>query len=266
MKKILTLTLIIFINIIYGQNYSQINFKTLDEMINYNFGVPDKGIAIVQGKDSINDGRGGLYRFDLNYTGTYNNFDTIRPLLYRPDAVGAWIKFNIGRDTEYDNIHMDLFKLNISNTKNLADSLLNKYTKSQADNKFFIKPSGIPYTPLNPNTTITINGVTQDLTTNRTWNINKTNVTPYRGTTNSSGIYTVTFPVAYATTPNVQANIIGGTDKHGITITRSTTGFSVYAYQRIPISIPLGITTIEVLLAGVNNLSGANIEVLVTEQ
>lgn len=85
----------------------------------------------------------------------------------------------------------------------------------------------------------------------------KTSV-PYSGTTNSSGIYTITYPVAYTVAPNVQFQVVGGTNKTTILMTSSTTtGCSFKVESRADV---IG------LLPTYSNVNGASIDVLVTEK
>lgn len=80
----------------------------------------------------------------------------------------------------------------------------------------------------------------------------------YSGTTNSSGVYTVTFASAYPVAPNIQANIVGGTDSQIIRITSiTTTGFTVTVRNR---------TDIVGLLPTWSNVNGANVDVLITQK
>lgn len=80
----------------------------------------------------------------------------------------------------------------------------------------------------------------------------------YQGTTNASGNYTVTFATAYSTTPNIQANLINGSDTQASRITSiSTTGFTVLIRNRTDV---LG------LLPSYSNVVGASVHVLITEQ
>lgn len=80
---------------------------------------------------------------------------------------------------------------------------------------------------------------------------------PYSGTTNSSGIYTVTFGVTYSAAPNIQVNLIGGTNKYSQITTVTTTGFSIYVQAR---SDALG------LLPSYSNVNGGAVDVLITEK
>lgn len=80
----------------------------------------------------------------------------------------------------------------------------------------------------------------------------------FSGTTNGSGIYTVTFGTAYTVAPNIQANIIGGTDTQLIKITSvSTTGFTVTVVNRVDV---LG------LLPSYVAVNGAAVDVLITQK
>ena len=88
-------------------------------------------------------------------------------------------------------------------------------------------------------------------------------VTAYSGTTNVSGNYTVVFPVAYAVTPNIQANIVGGTALQRSIITSiSTTGFTVQSVSQNTNTL-LGIIN---LVSGTTVVNGSNIDVLITEK
>lgn len=86
----------------------------------------------------------------------------------------------------------------------------------------------------------------------------------YSGSTNGSGNYTVAFPTAYAVAPNIQANIIGGTDLQRSRITNiSTTGFTVNVVAQNTTTVALvGL----VLIPGVTAASGVSIDVLITEK
>ncbi len=78
------------------------------------------------------------------------------------------------------------------------------------------------------------------------------------GTTNGSGVYTVTFGTNFAVAPNVQANVINGSDTQTIRITSvSSSSVSVLVRNRTDV---LG------LLPSYSNVSGAAVDVLVTEK
>lgn len=80
----------------------------------------------------------------------------------------------------------------------------------------------------------------------------------YSGTTNGSGVYTVTFGTAYSVAPNIQANIIGASDTQNLRITSvSTTGFTVTARNR---------TDIAGLVPTFSNASSLAVDVLITEK
>lgn len=80
----------------------------------------------------------------------------------------------------------------------------------------------------------------------------------YSGTTTGSGTYTVTFGTAFSVAPNVQANLINGSDTQSSRTTSiSTTGFTVLIRNRTDV---LG------LLPSYANVTGATVDVLVTEK
>lgn len=88
--------------------------------------------------------------------------------------------------------------------------------------------------------------------------------TTYSGTTNSSGIYTVTFSQVYSVAPNIQANITNqGSTNQFIRITSvTTTGFTVHVFQRNSINL-LGT---DVLLFSTSNVNEASVDVVITEK
>lgn len=87
--------------------------------------------------------------------------------------------------------------------------------------------------------------------------------TKYSGTTNSSGEYTVTYPVEKDVIPNVQPVLRGQSNTNQICMLQSstTTGFTVKVVQRNTTTL-LGIV---VLQETVSNVNGATVDVLVTE-
>lgn len=77
-------------------------------------------------------------------------------------------------------------------------------------------------------------------------------------TTTAAGTYTVTFGAAYSVAPNIQANIINGTDTQNIRITSiNTTGFAVLVRNR---------TDVVGLLPSYSNVNGATVDVVITEK
>lgn len=80
----------------------------------------------------------------------------------------------------------------------------------------------------------------------------------YTGSTNGSGVYTITYGTAYSAAPNVQFQINGGTNKTTILLTSSTTTACSFLVQlRADV---LGI------LPSYSNVSGAVVDALVTEK
>lgn len=86
----------------------------------------------------------------------------------------------------------------------------------------------------------------------------------YSGTTNGSGVYTVTFPVAFSAAPNIQANMTSQsvTNQYSRISAISTTGFTINVYSLVTNNV-LGIIN---LTSSVANVSGATIDVLITEK
>lgn len=110
----------------------------------------------------------------------------------------------------------------ISRITGLGDSLSNKYTKAQD------------------------NAILAD------------KIKSYTGTTNASGVYSVTYPVAYSVAPNVQTIFLGSNPRDVIMLTTSnTTGFTVQVQRR---------TDVVGLLPTYTNQSGVSIKVLVTKE
>lgn len=84
------------------------------------------------------------------------------------------------------------------------------------------------------------------------------------GTTNASGNFTYTFPNPYPVAPNIQASITnqGSTNQFIRVSNVSTTGFTVNVFQRSAVTL----LSVEVLLAATTNVSGASVDVLVTQK
>lgn len=85
----------------------------------------------------------------------------------------------------------------------------------------------------------------------------------YLGTTDGSGNYTITYPEAFSTVPDVQPQLQAGTPSQVVRITSSTTtGFTVQVTNRASVNL-LGF---ELLLAATTPVSGASVGVLVVER
>lgn len=86
----------------------------------------------------------------------------------------------------------------------------------------------------------------------------------YSGTTNGSGVYTVTFSAAYSVAPNIQANLTNqsSTNQYLRISSVSTTGFTVNVYA-FSTNTLLGIVS---LISTTTNVSGSTLDVLVTEK
>ena len=86
----------------------------------------------------------------------------------------------------------------------------------------------------------------------------------YSGTSDSSGVYTVTFGTAFSVAPNIQAGLVNqSSTDHFIRVSSvSATGFTVNVFSRTPVTL-LGISLLPGTIA---NVSGDSIDVLVTEK
>lgn len=82
----------------------------------------------------------------------------------------------------------------------------------------------------------------------------------YSGTSDASGLYTVTFGTSFSAAPNIQANVIGGTTEQvSRIISVSTTGFQVHIFQRATV-LSLALST------ATTNVNGAAVDVLITQK
>lgn len=118
----------------------------------------------------------------------------------------------------------------------------------------------ITFTNASPDQTVSLTGA-NGITASGTYpnfTISRKKQETSSGTTNASGQYTFTFAQTYSVAPNVQANIINGTDSQIIRIsTPSTTAVTVTVRNR---------TDVVGLLPSWSNVNGANVDVLVTEK
>lgn len=81
-------------------------------------------------------------------------------------------------------------------------------------------------------------------------------------TTITGGSFTGAFGVAYAVAPNIQANIVGGTPNQFITMSVTTTGFTVSVFQRNTVNL----LSTELLLGTTVPVVGAKVDVLINEK
>lgn len=83
----------------------------------------------------------------------------------------------------------------------------------------------------------------------------------YAGATDANGLLTVTYPVAFASVPNVQPEPPSVANYTWIKVSSTTTGFSLRLIQRASLTV-LGL---ELLAAAFTNVAGASGRVLVVE-
>lgn len=84
----------------------------------------------------------------------------------------------------------------------------------------------------------------------------------YSGSTDANGLYTVSYPVAFAAIPSVQPEPPSNNNQVWVKVSSSTTGFSLRLVQRASANV-LGI---DLLVAAVTNVAGAAVRVQVIEQ
>lgn len=86
----------------------------------------------------------------------------------------------------------------------------------------------------------------------------------YSGTTNASGVYTVTFGTSFSAAPNIQACVTNqSVTNQGLRVTSiSTTGFTINVFQRNSVNL----LATDLLLSSTVNVNGATVDVIVTEK
>lgn len=85
----------------------------------------------------------------------------------------------------------------------------------------------------------------------------------YSGVTDSSGLMTITFDTPFAATPNIQVQITSGNANHMYKIISLTEkGFQVHVGMRVTATV----LTYEVVTSTITSVSGAGLDVLVTEK
>jgi hypothetical protein len=148
-------------------------------------------------------------------------------------------------------VYMGGHNINGQNTTNANPiaPLLNTAAYHDVQNKLIITPGtgiGVAFNSDSSNITITnLNGLMKRQET-------------YSGITNASGNVTLTFSPAYSVAPNIQANIINGTNTNLIKIgTPTTTGVTVNVVNR---------TDVVGLLPTYSNVTGAAVDILVTSK
>lgn len=81
----------------------------------------------------------------------------------------------------------------------------------------------------------------------------------YTGTTDANGLFTVTYPTAFAARPSVQPEPPANANQTWVVVSSTATGFSLRLVQRAAVTL----LSVEVLLAATTNVSGASVRVVV---
>lgn len=141
---------------------------------------------------------------------------------------------------------------NVNNTSDLLKPISNA-TQTALDLKFNI-PSGTTSQYVRGNGTLATFPSIPDTTGLR-------KPETFRGNTNASGLYTITFANTYSVAPDVQPQMIGGNFNQFVRVVSiSTTQAVIQVAQRSAVTV----LAVEVLLAATTNVNGADVSVLVT--
>jgi len=209
---------------------NDLNAQFKSDLVNYN-GASDAQAYILLGETVVGDTPVRIYHYDASSTATPDGENVLNAVGM---GVGRFIKdflqeFNPGLAT-------------VASTGDY-DDLLNKPTIPGQVNSDWNSASGVSEILNKP--------------------VIKRQET-YSGTSNSSGVYTVTFSTSFSVAPNIQANIINqsSTDQFLRITNVSATGFTINIFERAPVTL-LGIS---LLPGNVNNVNGASIDVLITEK
>lgn len=167
--------------------------------------------------------------------------------LYRGDYTAQWVfqmRDSISGKSTYFKIHATQFQVTRLGTAYRAGSP-SSLVWANDSGEVFAAPVG------------TSGQILKSTGTNLTWATPKLQET-FSGATDSLGIYTVTFGTAYSVAPNIQANIIGGSNTNLLKITSiTTTGFTVTVVNRVD---QVG------QLPSYAVVNGALVDVLITEK
>lgn len=174
--------------------------------------------------------------------------------------------FNTSNLSEGTNLYWTQARFNAAfsgkSTTDLTEGTKLFFTQGRFDASFAAKTTdALPEGSANKyDKTVSITGTNGNIVsgTYPNFTISKKRQETYSGTTSAGGTYTVTFGTPYSAAPNIQVNIINGTDSQNIRTTSiTTTGFTVLVRNRVDV---VG------LLPTWNNVSGATVDILVTEK
>jgi len=208
---------------------NDLNAQYKSDLINYN-GATDGQAYILLGETVLKDTPVRIYYYDASSTATADGENVVTAIGM---GVGRFIKAplqefnpNLGA-VAYSNDYNDL-----SNKPTISGQVNADWNSTSGASEILNKPT---------------------LKRQET----------YSGTTNSSGVYTVTFGTSYSVVPNIQASIINqsSTDQFLRISAISTTGFTINVFERVPTTL-LGIS---LLPGSVANVNGAEVNILVTE-
>lgn len=216
----------------------------------YNYVITDEVVVGVYGTTSWGDIVPKYYRYDVTSTATDDGENVIKPTSVM--GAGRYLKLGnaqyVADWNQSDANAYDFIKNKPtipSNTTQISEGNNLYYTDTRSRGAVSLTTVGSGAATYNSAT-----GVLNVPTVKR--------IEAYSGTTDASGNYTVTFGASFSVAPNIQANIIGGTNTNFIKISSvSTTGFTVNVTSR---------TDVAGLLPTYSNVSGASVDVMIFEK
>lgn len=241
----------------------QLNIGTQANL--YNYVITDEAVVSVFGVSSWGDITPKYYRYDVTSTATDDGENVIKPNSVM--GAGRYLKitytqytseltndsgFITGISSGDVNSALGYTPYNGSaNPNGFLSSLSSKTTSDLAEGTNLYHTTARARSSVSSGQGIAYNSSTGVISTAKRQET-------YSGTTDGSGNYTVTFGTSYSVTPNIQANIIGGSNTEFIKITSiSTTGFTVNVTNRVDTAG---------LLPSFSNVSSASVDVLITEK
>lgn len=154
-----------------------------------------------------------------------------------------------------------------ASTTALATGLADKFNAPTGSTTQYIRGNGtlatFPSIPVVPTNVSSFTNDSGYLTATSVATLGLRRVETFLGTSDASGNITITFANTYATPPDIQPQIIGGTFNQSVRVVSvSTTGCVVQAAQRNVVTL-LGL---EVLLGATVALAGASVSIQVTSR
>lgn len=226
--------------------------------------INDGQMVVVPGTSAWDDTTVKFYYYDVNSSATDDGENVIKPTSVLGD--GRYIKLNRTQwQADWSQSNSSLLDF-IKNKPSFATiATTGAYSDLTGKPSLSTVATSGSYTDLSSKPSIPSAQIQSDWTQASSGSLDFIKNKPtlkkqetFSGTTNASGNYTVTFGASYSVAPNIQANIIGGSNTNLIKITSvSTTGFTVNVVNR---------TDVVGLLPSYANVNGASVDVICTEK